>query len=487
MPSQQNRQGFQPIRQWPSGTNNAMVMVNLKPIAGKERMMLTKEAFLRSKPDPDYVYDVLVAGSGPAGIGAALAAAMSGAKVLLLEGRNQLGGTMTAAMWMNYNFIYKDNDETDRGGVNRLLAERVDALGPVATTAANRPADKPGTGGNIVVHPEYMKQLLFDLLEEHGVYYQLYSPVFDVEKKDDTITGIVVLAKQGPVTYRGRSIVDATGDGDVAYHAGCAMEEGFPAEGTRAPITLAFALCNVDTDELYAWLDNEDLELDRSQYHHFNEILNEARRNGYMLPNWVGFDKTNVPGVVSFNNGTSGELLLDGTQSYDLTIVEKLGVGVAIDFVRFVKDYRIPGMQNASLIRTGGFAAVRETRRLIGEYVFTDKDVMEGTDFADAIASKYGGRDPVAGKKHPYTGIKQGALYPYRSLLPKEVDGLLVAGRCGSADYLGHYGGKSIGNMMAIGQAAGVAGALCARTETRPRALDYRLVQDGLKNLGVVL
>jgi hypothetical protein len=128
----------------------------------------------------------------------------------------------------------------------------------------------------------------------------------------------------------------------------------------------------------------------------------------------------------------------------------------------------------------------RDTRRLVGVYQFTGEDVMEGTDFEDAVASKYGGSDPV-GEQRPYTGIKQGARFPYRAMLPKDVDGLLVAGRCSSATMLGHYGGKSMGNMISIGQGAGVAAALCAQQQTLPRNLDVRLIQDALDQMNVNL
>ncbi len=111
---------------------------------------------------------------------------------------------------------------------------------------------------------------------------------------------------------------------------------------------------------------------------------------------------------------------------------------------------------------------------------------MEGTGFEDAVASKYGGSDPV-GEQRPYLAIKQGALFPYRSLLPRDVEGLLVAGRCSSATMLGHYGGKSMGNMISIGQGAGVAAALCAQLDTLPRQLDFRLIQEKLDEIGVRL
>ncbi len=438
------------------------------------------------EPEPDATYDVIVAGGGPAAIGAALASALNGARTLILEARSQFGGTATAAMWMEINFIFKDNQETDRGGVHTILVDAIRDWGPDASRPGKRNPNAPGSGGNLNVHPEYLKKVLFDLFEEHAIDYQLYSPVVDVVKEEDAVTGVVVASKEGMVTFRGKVIIDATGDGDVAYRAGCEMEtEGDPETGWRPPVTVAWALCNVDCDRLFEWL-HGDLELDRHQFRAVNNLLAAYREKGWNLPAWMGFNKTTIPGVVSINNGTSLHMRLDCSRSATRTLMEKMAIDQAIEFVRFAREKELPGLENCHLMRTGGYAMARDTRRLVGEYRFGNADVMEGTEFQDAVASKYGGSDPV-GQKRPYTAIKQGALFPYRSLLPREVDGLLVAGRCSSATMLGHYGGKSMGNMISLGQAAGVAAALCAEHDTRPRELDYHLIQDRLDAMGVKL
>jgi hypothetical protein len=432
------------------------------------------------------MYDVIVAGGGPAGIGAALGAALRGAHTLILEARSQFGGTATAAMWMEINFLFKDNDETSRGGVHEILVDAIRSWGPDASIPGRRAADLPGSGGNLNVHPEYLKKVLFDLFEQYGIDYQLYSPVVDVATDVNRVTGVIVSAKEGLVLYRGRVIIDATGDGDVAYAAGCEMAtEGDADTGWRPPVTVAWALCNVDCDRLFAWLEG-GLELDRHQYGAFNELLRYYRAQGYNLPGWIGFNRTTIPGVVSINNGTSLDLQLDCSQSATLTLVQKMAIDQALEFVRFAREKGLPGMEEVYLMRTGGYAMARDTRRLVGEYQFDDKDVMQGTDFEDAIASKYGGSDPV-GQQRPYAAIAQGARFPYRSLLPREVDGLLVAGRCSSATMLGHYGGKSMGNMISIGQGAGVAAALCAQNDVLPRHLDIGLVQQALDEIGVSL
>jgi len=437
-------------------------------------------------PRPHVLYDAIVAGGGPAGIGAALAAAGNGARTLLFEARSQFGGTATAAMWMEINFLFKDNQETDRGGVHRMLVDAIRQWGDDASRPGVRRADRPGSGGNLNVHPEYLKKVLFDLFERYEVDYQLYSPVVDVLKEGSRVTGVVIAAKEGRVPYRGKTIIDATGDGDVAYLAGCEMEtEGDEQTGWRPPVTVAWAVCNVDCDRLFAWLDG-GIELDRHQYAAFNDLIRAYRERGYNLPGWIGLNVTTIPGVVSINSGTSLDLQLDCSRSAALTLVEKMAIDQALEFVRFAREVKLPGMEDVHLMRTGGYAMARDTRRLVGEYQFDDADVMQGTDFPDAVASKYGGSDPV-GQQRPYTAIAQGAPFPYRSLLPREIDGLLVAGRCSSATMLGHYGGKSMGNMISIGQAAGVAAALCAQHDTLPRQLDYRLIQGALDEMGVSL
>jgi hypothetical protein len=467
-------------------------------------------------PQQDTLYDVIVAGGGPAGIGAALAAAMNGARTLLLEARSQFGGTATAAMWMEINFLFKDNQETDRGGVHTVLIDAIRSWGADASVPGRRSPAYPGSGGNLNVHPEYLKKVIFDLLEQHAIDYQLYSPVVDVVVEENRVMGVVVGAKEGRVTYRvatdrGAAVVDATGDGDVAYLAGCEMETAGAADtGWRPPVTVAWALCNVDVERLYEWLEG-GVELDRHQFKAFNDLLAEYRApskrepserraseqepsprgQGYNLPGWIGFNRTTLPNVVSINNGTSLDLQLDCSLSATLTLIEKMAIDQALDFVRFAREKQLPGLENACLMRTGGYAMARDTRRLVGEVQFDDVDVMQGTAFEDAVASKYGGSDPV-GAQRPYGAIKQGALFPYRSLLPRSpkeggVEGLLVAGRCSSATMLGHYGGKSMGNMVSVGQAAGVAAALCAELDTLPRALDYRLIQARLDEMGVSL
>ena len=442
-------------------------------------------------PKKDKVYDVIVAGGGPAAIGAAIAAAITGASVLILEARSQFGGTAASGMWMYFNWLYRDNDYNTRGGVNKILADILEKSGPeVAIRSDKEDFNRRGNlhnSANLNIHPEYLKKILFDLFEQYGIDYALYSPVVGVEKNGSIVCGVIAQCKEGKVSYRGKVVIDATGDGDVAYHAGCEMENcGSSQSGWRAPMTLLFAFINVDVDRFWKWVHSDKITLRGMEFPGMRELMKYATQLGYFVPMGISIHHGTVPGVVNFNYGTTRGWHFDGLDSYDLTCIEKLGTIQATEYLRFAHDYGIPGLEKAELLRTAAYASVRETRRLVGEYVFTEEDLLKGTEFPDVIAKKYGGRDPM-GAKNPGVNIKQGAEYPYRSLLPKEIDGLLVAGRCGSTTFDGHYGGKSMGNMMVMGQAAGIAAALCAKSGTQPRLLDYKQIQKKLDEMGVVL
>jgi hypothetical protein len=231
-------------------------------------------------------------------------------------------------------------------------------------------------------------------------------------------------------------------------------------------MTLVFMLADVDEDRLFAYIEGSD----------WRETLVEERDKGDLLvADWYGFHRTNIPGMVTVNNGGSGDIELDAARTADLTAMERLGNQIALDFVQLARRRQIPGLERCTLARTGAFAAPRDARRLVGEYVLTEDDVRKGTEFPDTVARKYGGIDAVGFVSGP--AFKQGAAYPYRSMLPRRVDNLLVAGRCGSATFIGHGAGKSMGNMMEIGQAAGVAAAIAARDGVRARDVDVGRVQ----------
>ncbi len=420
----------------------------------------------------DRAYDVIVAGGGPAGIGAALAAAMNGARTVLLEADSVFGGVAAVAPWMPMNRLMLDGGH--RGGVHDRFVDKVRALGSDASVPG-RTNMIDGDGLNI--HPDYLQLACFELLEEHGCSYRLHSPVTEVVMDGPAVRGVVVSGKRGREPFMADVVVDATGDGDVAYQAGAEMVHGREEDGRSMPVSLVFALANADVERFFGFVEGDRVRL--------NTLLDEAAAEGYAVAAWYSFNRTTVPGVIGVNNGAWRDIgNIDGTSAAALTLAERAGIQVAVDFVRLARDKQIPGLEECFLMRAGAHVGVRDTRRIVGEYVVTVEDARAGAEFEDVVAHKYGAIDA----NQLFIGeMVSGFAYPYRSLLPKRIENLLVAGRCGSATFLGHAAGKSMGNMMALGQAAGTAAALCSVAGVSPRQLDVKRLQETLRAMGVKL
>ena len=349
--------------------------------------------------------DVLVCGAGPAGLGAAMAARRMGADVVLLERAALPGGTICAVPWMPVNRLYTDGCQRSR--IHQEFIDNLLKFGP----ASSRPGKVNVIDGDgIHPHPVYAELAIYDMLEAAGVRYRTHSPVSDAIVDGSRVVGAVVCEKRGPVAYRARVCIDATGDGDLAFAAGCAFEQGREEDGLHMPITLGFSLGGVDCDRFF-----------------------------------------------------------DGLNAADLTAARRNGVHIAADLIQILRENRVPGMKSCFIDQLGGILGVRDTRRVIGEYTVTYEDSQQGPAFSDSVARKYGHID---GNQLFVGGMKSGFSYPYRAMLPRGVDGLLVAGRCGSATFLGHCAGKSMGNMMEIGIAAGTAAAMCAQRGETPRQLN---------------
>jgi hypothetical protein len=408
-------------------------------------------------------HDVVVVGGGTAGVAAGVAASRNGVDILLIERYGFLGGTMTAGL-VNLFMTFHAGKEQIIHGIFQEIVDRLKRLGGY---------DERTKAFDV----EAMKIVLDQMVRGAGVKLMLHTCAIGVVMQGNTIRGIEIHNKSGRNVVFGKVIVDATGDGDVAVMAGAPYEKGREEDGLTQPMTLIFRMGGVDADRMPS-----------SQ--EINRLFKEAKERGEIsIPreNVLWFPTTRK-GEIHFN--TTCIIKVDGTRAEDLTFAEVEARRQMMELVGFLKK-NVPGFENAYLLMSAPQIGVRETRRIIGEYVMTGEDILEARKFTDVVAR---GSYPI--DIHSPTGegtvIKSpppGSSYdiPYRSLVPKNVENLLVAGRCVSTTHEAQAAIRVIPIVVAIGQAAGTAAALSAKLNVPPRRLDVSLLQKTLREQGANL
>jgi hypothetical protein len=438
--------------------------------------------------------DVLVVGGGPAGIAAAVAAARAGAVTAIVERYGFFGGNATAGLVGPFMTSYSDDGKTQlvKGVFNELVLrmEKVGgALHPEHVRAGSAYAGFFIKGHDHVTpfEPEAVKLIAAEMLEEAGVQMFLHSFVMDALVEDGKVTGIVLVNKSGVQAIRAKVTVDCSADGDVAYRAGCEMAVGRETDGLTQPMTMFFRVAGVDDAEIQRYVDEHPEE----QHLLFHSLIEEKRKTGeWRVPkNHLGIYRTLQPGVYRVN--TSRVQGLDGTNVRDLTRAEIEGRRQAFELLDFFRKY-IPGFKHATLIDTAVQIGVRETRRIVGEYVLTADDLTSGRAFDDVIAL-YGYPIDIHSPDRVTTEFDNtyhtANIYqlPYRILVPRAMDGLLVAGRCVSATHEALGAIRVMPCAFALGQAAGAAAALASAEGIEPRRVDPGKLQQLLREQDVVL
>jgi hypothetical protein len=328
------------------------------------------------------------------------------------------------------------------------------------------------------------------------------------------IAGLEVLTKSGTQEFDARIVVDATGDADVAAMAGAQYEVGDPETGMTQAMTLMFTVGGVDVPKSleYARENPDEMRFPKPPSSEavdrmmegaigiagFFTKVEQAREIGeFPLPqDLVFYIKLPTPGQVVVNTTHIGGC--DGTNSEDLTRAEIEGRRQAWALMKFFRKY-IPGFEDAYLLQTATQIGVRETRRIVGEYVFNADDVADGRKFPDAVMRSAYPIDVHSSSGKGYKKVEEQSLrpgapppgdwyeVPYRCLVPREIENLLVAGRCLSATHEGQGAVRIMPNCMALGQAAGVAAALCVKQDVTPRALDTALLRKHLLDQGALV
>lgn len=438
--------------------------------------------------------DVLVVGSGPAGLAAAVAAARSGATVRLIERFGFLGGNLTAGLVgpCMTSFSLDGQTQLVRGVFDefvRRMQARGGAVHPSETKGGTPYSGFIRYGHDAVTpfDPEAAKRVAQEMVLEENVDLLLHTWAVDAVVEDGAIQGIVVVNKSGMSYLGAKAVIDATGDGDIAALSGADFAKGRDSDGLMQPMTLFFRIGNVDDEAVEQYKREHPEEL-----FPFQSIVEEATRTGrYTLPRrGVQLFKTLEPGVWRIN--TTRVLGLDGTDAADLTrgeIEARRQVDVLMDFFK----RELPGLADCKLIDTAATIGVRESRRITGEYELTLDDLVTGRRFDDVIAvAGY----PVdihspSSDQGPFDdGIPPTANeyeIPYRSLVPAEVDGLLVTGRCISATHEALAAVRVMPPSFAMGEAAGIASAQAATTGGQVRSVDLPQVQAELLRRGAYL
>ncbi len=436
--------------------------------------------------------DVVVVGGGPAGTAAAVQAARRGASVVLLEQSGMLGGVATSGLMSHWT------GETQGGFYEEILDRCADLEADWALTqdegsiAGAAAMGSHGNGRQLINH-EVLRSVLLDLCAEASVDVRLYTfvcaPILAPGRSSSEparVRGVITESKSGRRAVLGRVVIDASGDGDVAAAAGAPFIMGRESDGKMQPMTDMLKVGGVDTARVrYVPGFEESYPIPAG------DLQTVARARIPYPAGHVLIYPTKLPGVVVLNmtNCVKG----DGTKAEDLARAElvcRSQIKPIMDFLRA----EVPGFEKAFLLQSSPSIGVRETRHFLGEETITEADILESRVFDHWVVAKAhfnfdvhnlegAGLDETGVQKK--FGQRKGYTIPYGCFVPQKVDGLFVAGRCISGTHLAHSSYRVMPICANMGQAVGVAAALCAVSGAEPRCLDPKAVQTIMRELGV--
>lgn len=436
--------------------------------------------------------DILVVGGGPSGLMAAQAAASKGNRnVMLLESRGFLGGNLTIGLPI-LAFLGPKGNQIIKG----YAQEFIDRLQKRGAASGHKPC-KLHTSLTII-DPEQAKNLAFEIMEECGVEVLLYTFVADTIVENDEVKGVIIESKAGREAVLAKTVIDCTGDADVAFRGGVECSKGDENGGMQPP-TLMFNMRGVEVQALRDAIVNhpEIYDMDRMPKEQFIEghfitvglrgMLDKARKEGLDLPvsrtilitglsdDEIWVNMTRVSGVDS----TRPESYTRGEQTAHKQIAE---------VAEYLRRY-VPGFQNAWIDKVAPFMGIRESRVIKGKYVLTAQDILSMKKFDDVIAM---GGYPVdihhsSGGDCTMIFCDDAYSIPYRVLVPASVKGLLVAGRCSSMTHEAMAATRVMSTCMALGEAAGTAARLALDAGVPVGEIDIKTLQKELLENNVYL
>ena len=433
--------------------------------------------------------EILVVGGGPAGIAAAYCAARRGHQVLLAERSYCLGGTATSGLVGP--FMTSSDPEGKKQiirGFFRELVDRLIAAGGALEPMALENCDAHTSWhlhGHHNVTPFNAETLKFEaesMCLEQNVRLLFGVQAAEAVKSADgkRIDGVVFAAKEGFVYIRAKMVIDCTGDGDIAFMAGCPMMKGDEKDGEMQAAGLFFSLEGIDEavfQKRYQTLGWESLRYEK-------EIAEAAANGEYPIPRrrlglYKADDNTWRANITRIPD-------VDGTKSEDLTKIMVEGRKQIGAILKFLRKY-VKGCEKVRLLKTAEFPGIRETRRIKGDFIMQGKSVREAEIFPDAILLLSNSIDFHKGLIGDYRPCQTVYSLPYRMLVPSGADNLLAAGRCVSCDREVLAAIRVMPPCFGMGQAAGNAAVLALETGTDTAGIDTEELRRRLRSEDVVL
>ncbi len=432
--------------------------------------------------------DILVVGSGPAGLAAAVSAARAGIKTMLVDRYGCFGGAITQ-VGVGTMAWYRYEGTVDTRGIGIEFEQRAKEMGASHSLPQSR---------SEVLDADMFKYVADIMVKEAGIEPLLHSTAVDAVMEDNTIKGIIIESKSGRQAILAKRVVDATGDADIAHLAGAPCHK--TPKKDMMGVTVMFSCAGVNRDRFLEyvvnnlstfgdWGQNWEIETtgkeDELLSAYLEEPFNRAREEG-LIPK----EMTSIGGSWSALTDAGEALCLnmiymldyDATDVRDLTRAEMEGRHQAILAIKALNKY-VPGFENAKLRNFGMTLGTRDTRKIVGRYNLTEQDVRNQARFDDAIGIFPEFIDGYGVLALPTTG--RYFQVPYGIMVPEKVENLLVAGRCVAGDRISHAAVRSMMCCTVTGQGAGVAAAVSIKDNIASSAVNIHKVQKELKKQSV--
>lgn len=446
-------------------------------------------------------YEIAVIGGGPAGLSAAITAARAGRKVILLEKCGYLGGNATLGLPL-LGFLDLDG----RRIVGGIAQEYVNRLTERGECLGHRTCPKHNSVTNI--DPEGFKILAIEMCKEAGVDVLLHVEACRTEVENGHLNKVILYGKGNEITVEADVFLDCTGDGDVAYLAGCCYQAGQPDTGVLQPPTVMYTLENVDTFKLFDYIEQhpEEMTFSATIDHRPGYDANyfRASKNHVFVGLKKTFERLHAEGKCPVDRETliyiksmhDGEVYVnstrllntDATDVFSLTKAELDGQLQAAKLTQMLKE-NVAGFENCFISSIAPTLGVRETRRFKGMYELTAEEICDGKIPADTIALGAYKIDIHSGTDRStlFQTVQQPFGIPYGCMVSAEIDNLIFAGRCVSVDAATLASIRVMPQCMSMGQAAGQAAAMAVFDHISPAEIDVAKLRSMLYQQNAVL